>query len=129
MNRLNGDGVAVDPSSSGNSPTPPPAPVPEAVPVVDRTQVVTAISVPPLAVVIGALISSRMSWTQNNPTPLLVTLMIGGGAILAMAVVFHLAVARRYRGASLVFLNLAFLFGQGIVCLFLWFGACVIIAS
>lgn len=96
---------------------------------VDRTQVLTAMILPPLAVVIGALISSRMSWLDNNPTPMLVTFLIGSGAILAMALTFHMAVSRRYRGASLVFLDLAFLFGQVIVCLFLWFGACVILAS
>ncbi len=113
-----------------SDPQPPlPRPVPEAVPVVDRTRLVTTIVTPPLAMVVGALISSGMSWTNNNPTPLLVSLFVGGAAVIAMAVLFHQTVARRYRGGSLVFLDLAFIFGQFIACLFIWFGTCLVIAS
>lgn len=106
-----------------------PPPVPEPIPELNQSRLWTSILFPPISVVIGALISSGMSWTQNNPTPLFVTLLIGLGAIMAMAVIFHETVSVRYRKGSLVFLNLAFLMGQSIACLFIWFGACLIIAS
>ena len=42
---------------------------------------------------------------------------------------FKNAVGKRYQGRSLVFLNLAYFFGQIIVCLSLWVGSCLLFVN
>jgi hypothetical protein len=47
--------------------------------------------------------------------------------IVILAFKFTGITGGRYRGRSMVFLNLAYLLGQIIVCLVLWIGSCVLI--
>ena len=88
-----------------------------------------ALSIPPLSILTGNLIVSF----NQNPEPygasyLWVPLVVFF-IILGLLPLFHRAMKTHYRGRSLVFLNLAYFFGQIIVCLSLWVGSCLLFVN
>ena len=103
--------------------------VPSPVPVIPRGPLWLACSIPPAATLIGNLLASFFRNTSDYSVcfllvPLVVLFIIG-----LITPLFNLAVRTRYRGRSLVFLNCAFILGQIIVCLALWFGSCFLFMS
>lgn len=103
---------------------PPPVPVPESVPEVPSGIMWTALAAPPLAAVLGSLLATRPS----QPDIIILVPLMVIPLIIGFSFAFYAAVSRRYRGRSLVFLMLAYLLGQPIICLVLWFGSCVLLA-
>ncbi|MGL4401808.1 MAG: hypothetical protein ACRCXD_18255, partial [Luteolibacter sp.] len=77
------------------------------------------------AILAGNLIVSLESHPDPYGTSYLWVPLIVFFVILGFLPVFHRAMKTRYRGRSLVFLNLAYFFGQIIVCLSLWLGSCL----
>ena len=90
----------------------------------------TALILPPVVTLILNLILAYFSWYQRGGKPefafwvppIVFLLILGLGRH------FNRAVKQRYRSRSLVFLNFAYVIGQSIVCLALWFGTCLFFA-
>ncbi|MES2921718.1 MAG: hypothetical protein V4819_09230 [Verrucomicrobiota bacterium] len=103
--------------------------VPQPVPAILRGAVWIACSIPPVATLAGNLIASFFRSPGDYgvvflTVPVVVFFIIGG-----LVPLINLAVRTRYRGRSLVFLNCAYILGQIIVCLALWFGSCFLYMS
>ncbi len=91
--------------------------------------------VPPL-VTVGCNVFIALSKFANHSTSnslveqlLLVVPLVAAAFIVALSFLFYRAVHKRYRGRSLAFLVCAYLLGQVIVCLALWFGSCLLVLS
>ncbi len=106
--------------------TPDPAPPPP-VPRIPMGKLWTALAVPPVVSAIG--ISAAVQVISTYPGWLFIAGIVVTVVIIFMSIQFHQAVATRYRGNSLVFLTLAYIFGQFIICAALAFGGCVVLFS
>lgn len=102
---------------------PPPIPDPGRIP---AGPLWTALVVPPLLTVTGNVCCAALSKKTGGEMVLLVPLFTAL-AILPLCILFHDAVRKRFRGASLVFLNLSYLLGEAVICLALWFGTCLMV--
>lgn len=85
-----------------------------------------AFAIPPLAILAGNLIVGIDGNAGTYGANFLWVPIFAFIVILILLPVFHRAVKTRYRGRSLVFLNLAYFFGQIIVCLTVWLGSCML---
>lgn len=94
--------------------------LPQPQPQVPRKAMWVTLAAPPvLTLVSGGVL---LSLPNKGETLLLGVLMTVLGVVPGLSFHFHDAMAKRYRGTSLVFLVCAYLLGQVIVCLVLWFG-------
>lgn len=99
--------------------------IPEPVPQVPRGALWRALAIPPVVTFFGNMLIGLGGRDYSDLTITLLPLVVCS-VILIYAVFFNLAVGQRYRGTSLVFLRLSYLFGQIIVCLALWIGSCAL---
>jgi len=104
-----------------------PPPLPRAV--IPRTPLWIAFSVPPVAILVGNVIANSFRTPEDYGTPFLWVPAVVFFLIVACLPVFHQAMASRYRGRSLVFLDCGYFLGQIIVCLSVWMGSCMIFFS
>jgi hypothetical protein len=103
--------------------------IPMPVPEIPRLPLWIACSIPPVATLLGNLVVSFV----RNPDPYGATFLwvpvVVFFIILVLTPLFHQAVRVRYRGRSLVFLNCAYVLGEIIICLALWFGSCFLLVN
>ena len=104
----------------------PQIPVPPAE--VPRGALWTSLGVPPAATVTGSLIAWLIS-KQSGGELILVVPLVVAALVLVLSFVFLNAIRTRYRGSSVGFLYIAYLLGQAIICLALWFGTCLLFLS
>ena len=104
--------------------------IPKPVPEIPRGPLWISLIVPPMVTLISNLSLAYFSWYERGGKPEfalwippLVLLLI-----FALGPLFHRAVSQRYRERSLLFLNIAYILGQAIVCLTLWCGTCLFFA-
>lgn len=102
---------------------PRPLPTPE----IPKTRLWIALSIPPVAILIGNLIVSFDQSPDPYGASYLGVPIVVFFIILGLLPVFHQAMKNRYCGRSLVFLDFAYFFGQIILCLSLWVGSCLLI--
>ena len=103
--------------------------VPSPVPVILRGPLWLACSIPPMATLVGNLLAIFVRSPSDYGVGFLMVPMVVLFIIGLITPLFNLAVRTRYRGRSLVFLTCAFILGQIIVCLALWFGSCFLFMS
>jgi|GEM_PF-1590910 len=101
-------------------------PVPQPVPEIPRGRLWGCLSIPPALTVLANGLIAIVGRTGDAASATFLVPVIVFFVIIAFTLPFNEAVGKRYRGSSLVFLTLTFLFGQIIVCLALWFGSCVL---
>lgn len=104
----------------------PQMPVPPAK--VPRGALWMSLSVPPAATVMGSLIAWLIS-KQSGGELILVVPLVVAALVLVLSFVFLSAIRTRYRGSSVGFLYIAYLMGQAVICLALWFGTCLLFLS
>lgn len=85
-----------------------------------------ALIFPPAVTVSGNLFCAMLTKASGSSLIFVVPIVVVS-LILIFSIVFLEAVKRRFRGASLVFLYFAYLLGQAIICLALWFGTCLLV--
>ena len=103
--------------------------VPQPVPIIPRGPLWIACSIPPGAILAGNLIASFFRSPNDYGVVFLAVPVVVFFIIVGITPLFNLAVRVRYRGRSLVFLNCAFVLGQIIICLALWFGSCLLFVN
>jgi len=100
-------------------------PLPQPVPEIPRGPLWYCLAIPPaLTVVTNGLIAS-FGGTGPAIASLAIPVVIFF-VICGLTQFFNDTITKRYQGRSVVFLNLAYFFGQIIVCFALWFGSCVL---
>jgi len=99
--------------------------IPVPPPDVPRGMLWSSLSVPPVATVMGSLFAWLMSKQSGGELILMVPLIVAA-LILGLSFTFLSAIKTRYRGSSVGFLYIAYLMGQAIICLALWFGSCLL---
>lgn len=104
----------------------PQIPVPPAE--VPRGALWMALSVPPAATVMGNAVAGLISKNSGGDLILVVPLVVAA-LVLVFSFVFLSAIRTRYRGSSVGFLYIAYLMGQAVICLALWFGSCLLFLS
>lgn len=102
--------------------------IPGSKPVVPRGLLWTSLSVPPIATVMGNAVAGLLSKSTGGEL-IFVVPMVVAALIFALSFVFFHAITARYRGRSVAFLYIAYLLGQAIICLALWFGSCLLFMS
>ena len=102
--------------------------IPGPPPVVPRGLLWTSLSVPPVATVVGNAVAGFFSKSTGGEL-ILVVPMVVTALIFGLSFVFFHAITERFRGRSVAFLYIAYLFGQAIICLALWFGTCLLFLS
>lgn len=108
-----------------NEPPEVPAPPPE----VPKNKLWASLLVPPVLTVIGTFVVGGTYNSNNYGIEFLCVLPLGLLTILCCLVIFVRAWRVRYRGQSLVLTSIGYVLGQIILCLGLWFGACMLILS
>lgn len=101
--------------------------VPQPVPEIPRIPLWSTLLAPPLMMFLGNMAATFVASDRFSVSLGLLPLMFF--VIIGFTVRFNHLVSERYRGRSLVFLNIAFFLGQIIVCIALWFGSCVMFFS
>jgi hypothetical protein len=101
--------------------------LPQPVPEIPRGPLWRALAIPPIVTVSTMLIIALLNTNHAGEIFLLLVPPPILWMILTFAIVFNRAVSQRYRGNSLIFLNVAYIFGEGLVCLSLWYGCCVLL--
>lgn len=99
--------------------------IPSPVPVIPRVPLWTALAVPPVLTFVSNMLVGLLKIGKDDGLSLLIPPVMFF-VIIGFSVKFHLLMKNRYRGRSLVFLNLGYFLGQIIVCLALWFGSCAL---
>lgn len=102
-----------------------PAPPPE----VPKNKLWASLSIPPVVTVIATFLVGGTYQSQNYGIEFLYVLPLGLLTILGCLAVFVSAWKVRYRGRSLVLTSFGYVLGQIILCLGLWFGACMLTLS
>jgi hypothetical protein len=103
--------------------------VPEPQPSIPRGWLWTTLAAPPLVTLLGNTIVGFYRHSSGHGDAFLWVPLAVFFVILGNYPFFKDAVAKRYRGRSLVFLNFAYFFGQIIICLSLWLGFCLLIGK
>ena len=103
--------------------------IPVPVPAIPRGPLWIVCSIPPLVTLAGNLVFSLVPDKDPYGTKYLCVPVAVLFIIIAFTALFHRAIKVRYRGRSLVFLNCAYVLGQFIVCLALWFGSCFLLVN
>lgn len=102
-----------------------PAPLPE----VPKNKLWAWLLTPPVVTVIGTFVAGGTYNSNSYGIEFLVVLPVGLLAICCCLVAFINAWKVRYRGRSLILTSIGYFLGQIILCLGLWFGACMLIVS
>lgn len=102
--------------------------IPGPQPVVPRGLLWSSLIVPPVATVMGNAVAGLIS-KNNGGELILVVPMVVTALVFVLSFVFFHAITKRYRGKSVAFLYIAYLLGQAIICLALWFGSCLLFMS
>ncbi len=103
--------------------------IPRPVPEVPRKALWISLAVPPAATLLGNLIVAGCEPRNNYGTTFLWVPIVVFFVIFGFLFMFKNAVGTRYRGRSVVYLNIAYFLGQIIVCIVMWVGSCMLIAS
>ena len=101
--------------------------IPQPVLEIPREPLWRALAIPPIVTVSAMLIIALLNTNHVGEIFLLLVPPSVLWMILTFAIVFNRAVSQRYRGNSLIFLNVAYIFGESLVCLSLWSGCCVLL--
>jgi hypothetical protein len=104
-----------------------PPPLPPDNPTVPAAPLWTSLLVPPLVMAAGGLLIGLSSERQIKESLFLFMPLLVVALIFGLSFVFSPALGRRYRGTSLVLLVFAYVIGQVIICLALWFGSCLLV--
>lgn len=113
-------------SGTVDEPKPEDLPVPQAPPEIPRGKLWTSLLVPPLLSTFLTLILAAAS-KKDYGIAAMVVLPVGLIAIIACLFPFLACLRIRYRGRSVTLLGWGFFLGQIILCLSLWFGACLLV--
>ncbi|MGL5018851.1 MAG: hypothetical protein ACRDBP_12005 [Luteolibacter sp.] len=97
--------------------------VPGPQPSIPKGWLLTTLAVPPLVTLFGNTIASFYFKSNGDEKTFLGVMLAVFFVILGNLPFFNDAVAKRYRGRSLAFLNFSYFFGQVIICLSLWLGS------
>lgn len=100
--------------------------LPRPVAEIPRAPLWCSLVIPPVMTVLGNIVASFARDKESLSFGLFPVMFF---VILGFAFRFHHLVSKRYRGSSLVFLNIAYFLGQIIVCIALWFGSCLLFFS
>ncbi len=100
--------------------------IPQPVPEVPRKALWISLALPPAATLLGNLLAAGIRHRDDYGITFLGVPVLVLFLILGFLFMFKKAVGTRYRGRSLVYLNIAYFLGQIIVCLALWVGSCLL---
>lgn len=98
-------------------------------PVLPKGKLWGALLLPPIATAVASGITGSITDKQSYGTEMLVVLPIGLIVILIYTGRFAALMRGRYVGVSVPLTITGYFLGQIIVCLALWFGACMIFLS
>lgn len=106
---------------------PPDFPVPP--PEIPKGKLWSALSIPPVVTVVGTFVAGGTYTSDSYGIEFLFVLPVGLLAIVVCLCYFVSAWKVRYRGRSLVLTSIGYFLGQIILCLALWYGGCIFIAT
>ncbi|MBB5353274.1 hypothetical protein HNR46_003529 [Haloferula luteola] len=101
-----------------NEPIPPDQP-----PEIPRGKLWVSLGLPPL---LAFVLPWTLAFSRGDSDAILMIPVLVLGSILVLSPLFGRAVRVRYRGGSLAWLIFCYWLGEGILCLSLMFGACVL---
>ena len=100
--------------------------VPVPVPQIPRVPLWTTLAIPPVVTLVTNTAIGLLSRNGGDGGFSLLIPPIMFFVIIGLCIKFNSLVKQRYKGRSLVFLNVAYILGQIIVCLTLWIGSCAL---